>query len=238
LASGTHTLSATATDAAGNVSVACSAFSINVDTAAPNAPVITAVSDNIAPHTTDLSSGASTNDTTPTLTLTAEAGSTVQVYDGTTLLGTATEDPQSPGLYRFTPATPLADGLHNLSATAADAAGNTSTKAAAFNIQIETAAVAGHLSFVNLSQSVMTDRGRLTGDNSFDLHVEGYKPSSTAVLEVSTDGGTTWTPTTATQSKLKDGFYAFRAVVTDLAGNQAITAVEKLQVNTAAALSD
>jgi ACR3 family arsenite transporter len=48
--------------------------------------VITAVGDNVVPNTTDLSSGASTNDSTPTLTLTAEAGSTVQVYDGTTLL--------------------------------------------------------------------------------------------------------------------------------------------------------
>src|SRR5439155_14570284 len=37
--------------------------------------------------------------------------------------------------------------------------------------------------------------------------------------EVSTDGGATWTATTANQSSLTDGSYQFHAVVTDPAGN-------------------
>jgi hypothetical protein len=132
----------------------------------------------------------------------------------------------------------LADGSHTISATATDAAGNTSTQGSPFHLTIETVAIAGQLSLANLSQSMLTSNGQVTRDPSFDLVVNGYKPGSTAVLEVSIDGGTTWTPTTGSQNKLKDGFYAFRAVVTDLAGNQAITAVEKIQVNTAAALAD
>ncbi len=39
------------------------------------------------------------------------------------------------------------------------------------------------------------------------------------MLEVSTDNGTTWTTTTASQSGLADGTYLFRATITDAAGN-------------------
>ncbi|TWA88548.1 Ig-like protein group 3, partial [Bradyrhizobium stylosanthis] len=41
--------------------------------------------------------------------------------------------------------------------------------------------------------------------------------------EVSTDGGTTWAATTAAQDNLADGSYQFRATVTDVAGNSAIS---------------
>ncbi len=64
-----------------------------------------------------------TNDNTLTLTGTAEANSTVKVYDGATLLGTATAN--GSGAWSFTTAA-LANGAHSLTATATDAAGNTS----------------------------------------------------------------------------------------------------------------
>src|SRR5207302_11408900 len=41
--------------------------------------------------------------------------------------------------------------------------------------------------------------------------------------EVSTDGGTTSTATSASQSSLADGSYKFHAVVTDPAGNSSTT---------------
>ena len=62
------------------------------------------------------------------LTGTAEAGSTVQVYDGATLLGTATAN--GSGAWSFTTAT-LADGAHSFTATATDAAGNVSAASSA-----------------------------------------------------------------------------------------------------------
>ena len=61
-----------------------------------------------------------TNDNTLVLTGTAEANSTVQVYDGATLLGTVTAN--GSGAWSFTTAA-LADGGHNLTARATDAAG-------------------------------------------------------------------------------------------------------------------
>ena len=85
LANGAHSLTATATDAAGNTGAASTALSVTVDTVAPVAPTIASFS----PDSGVVGDGI-TNDNTLTLTGTAEANSTVKVYDGATLLGTAT----------------------------------------------------------------------------------------------------------------------------------------------------
>ena len=69
-----------------------------------------------------------TNDNTPTLTGTAEANSTVKVYDGATLLGSAMAN--GSGAWSYTSGV-LADGDHSLTATDTDAAGNTSAASSA-----------------------------------------------------------------------------------------------------------
>ena len=69
-----------------------------------------------------------TNDNTLTLTGTAEANSTVKVYDGATLLGSATAN--GSGAWSYTTAA-LANGAHSLTATATDAAGNTGVASSA-----------------------------------------------------------------------------------------------------------
>ena len=82
LANGAHSLTATATDAAGNTGVASAALSVTIDTTAPVAPTI-------ASFSTDSGTVGDgiTNDNTLTLTGTAEANATVKVFDGATLLG-------------------------------------------------------------------------------------------------------------------------------------------------------
>ena len=108
LADGSHNLTATATNASGT-SAASGALAVTIDTVAPNAPV--EVGDLIV------------NGTQVQLTGTAEANSTLQVYDGTTLVGTTTTNATG----NWTVMTsPLSIGAHALSATATDAAGNTS----------------------------------------------------------------------------------------------------------------
>ncbi len=77
LANGTHSLTATATDAAGNTGAASTAMSVTVDTAAPVAPTIASFSNDSG----TVGDGI-TNDNTLTLTGTAEANATVKVYDG------------------------------------------------------------------------------------------------------------------------------------------------------------
>src|SRR5262249_56642366 len=74
-------------------------------------------------------------DAMPTLTITAAHGSIVNVYQNGTLVGTATET-ATPGTFTFTSAA-LADGSYNFTATATDAANNTSAPSAAFAITID-----------------------------------------------------------------------------------------------------
>jgi hypothetical protein len=81
------------------------------DTFAPNDPIINYVS---------------SNDRTPDFRITAEAGSTVQVFDGTTtLLGLAAEITPGGGVYTYTSAQ-LSAGSHSFYARATDPAGNSS----------------------------------------------------------------------------------------------------------------
>ncbi|MGY8639447.1 Ig-like domain-containing protein, partial [Bradyrhizobium sp. 14AA] len=52
--------------------------------------------------------------------------------------------------------------------------------------------------------------------------------------EVSTDGGASWSTTTAAQSNLADGSYQFRATVTDPAGNSSTSNTVAVVVDTSA----
>lgn len=84
-----------------------------VDTTAPVAPVITSPTE-----------GSSTGDTTPTVTGTGEPGATIKVTEGGTTICTATV--AADGTWSCTPTTALRVGQHTFTATATDAAGNTS----------------------------------------------------------------------------------------------------------------
>ncbi|MBU6188747.1 MAG: FG-GAP repeat protein, partial [Betaproteobacteria bacterium] len=228
LSDGTYSLNATATDAAGNTSVPSAAFTLTVDTAPPAAPVLTSVTDDLAPGTGALASAARTNDATPTIEFSAEPGSTVRVYDGAALLGTATEGPS--GTFTFTPASALADGTHNFSAVATDAAGNVGASSSAFPITIDTASP-GNPTLV----SAADDAGLVTGliasggrtDDTQPTLVFNAEPGSTvkvydgstllgtATESSSTPGTFTFTPASA----LSEGAHSLTATATDIAGN-------------------
>ena len=92
LTNGAHSLTATATDVAGNTSAASSALSVTIDTTAPVTPAIAAFSTDSG----TVGDGI-TNDNTLTLTGSAEANATVKVYDGATLLGSQPPTEQGPG---------------------------------------------------------------------------------------------------------------------------------------------
>ena len=113
LLNGSHSLSAQATDAAGNTSGSSTALNVTVDTVAPAAPVISSFS-------TDSGNGNTLNGT-------ATANSTVKLYDGATLLGQVTAN--GSGAWSYTTAA-LSNGAHSLTATSTDTAGNTSASAA------------------------------------------------------------------------------------------------------------
>ncbi|UQD70284.1 hypothetical protein JEY40_30535 [Bradyrhizobium japonicum] len=126
LSDGNHAFTATATDAAGNVSRTSASLSMRVDTLAPAAPTITAPGAVTAAAKT-------TNTGQLMLSGAAEAGSTVKVVEGTIVIGTATSD--ASGAWSLTTGQ-LAAGSHAFAAMATDAAGNVSTKSAALNVTV------------------------------------------------------------------------------------------------------
>ena len=109
LSNAKHVLTATATSS-GQTSAASGAVAVTVDTVAPTIPV--------------LSSNSIVNTNQVKLSGTAEANSTITVYDGTTAVGTGTTN--SSGAWSVT-TNALSTGTHALTAKAADAAGNVST---------------------------------------------------------------------------------------------------------------
>lgn len=100
-----------------------------VDASAPGAPILTGPV-----------SGSSTGDTTPTITGTAEAGTTVSLLVDGLQVGTALADTK--GAFGFTPTSPIQPGSHTLTASATDAAGNVSAVSASdpFSIALPTPA--------------------------------------------------------------------------------------------------
>lgn len=136
---GPHTFSVVATDAAGNTSQPSDDFTLNVDITAPAAATIATVTDDVGGVLGSLNSGDTTDDTRPLLQGTAPADTVITVYDGTTLLGTATLN--GSGGWSFTPVTPLTDGPHSLTVHATDAAGNT-TISTPFELTVDTVAPA------------------------------------------------------------------------------------------------
>ena len=112
LADGTHAFTSEAMNSTGNVSAASAALNVTVDTIAPNAPDIISATPSAAALL---------------VTGTAEAGSTVKLYEGATLLGSGQAN--ASGTWDINTGS-LSPGTHDFTATAMDAAGNVSVLSA------------------------------------------------------------------------------------------------------------
>src|SRR5207302_491861 len=107
----------------------------------------------------------------------------------------------------------LVDGDYKFHAVVTDPAGNSSTSNT-IEVKVDnTNPTAGTLSFAGLSDSGSTDTPPITTDNNFTLSLAGNADANgtSVAYEVSTDGGTTWSSTGASQSSLVDGDYKFHA---------------------------
>ncbi len=235
LADGAHTLSVTATDAVGNTS-APTTVTLTVDTTAPAAVTNLAINDNVGTIQGDLANGAVTDDNTPTLRGTAEAGATVIVYDGTTALGSVTAG--ADGAWSFTTAA-LSNGVHPLSVTVRDALGNTSAASATVSITVDTVApTASTLQIVNDVTGTVVANGGATNDSTPTLSGTTEAGSrvtiydGTTVLGTATAGtGGAWSFTSPT---LLAGTHALSVTVTDAAGNVSGSTAATVIVDTTA----
>ena len=123
---GSHTYTAKATDGAGNVSDPSDGRTVIVDTAAPDVPLITGPAE-----------GARLNNGSFALSGTAEANSTVELFEGTASKGTDTAD--SSGDWGIA-LSGVSDGSHSYKAKATDPAGNASAASGVRTLVVDTAA--------------------------------------------------------------------------------------------------
>ncbi|MFL5349018.1 MAG: adventurous gliding motility protein AgmC, partial [Hyalangium sp.] len=125
LSVGFHWVQVTATDVAGNTSPLSNVTTFTIDQTVPGAPVV------LSP-----AGGTSTNDTTPEIRGTAEAGSTVTVYDnGQAVAPTVVADGSGNWLFVANPA--WNPGTHPFTVTATDRAGNVCTESTSRNLNID-----------------------------------------------------------------------------------------------------
>ncbi|HDS5354186.1 BapA prefix-like domain-containing protein [Enterobacter kobei] len=227
LTTGAHSFTAQATDAAGNTSVSSASFSLTIDTTPPALPVLTSILDDVGNAATPVANGGLTNDAQPTLSGTAEAGSTVKIFDNGVQIGSVTA---TGGAWSFTPSPALGNGSHNLTFTATDAAGNASAPTAGYVINVDTLAPAAPV-----ISSVIDDVGSVTGPitgptNDTRPTLNGTAEANatvriydgiTLVGTVTADASGNWTlPQTTTT--LTQGTHNFTATATDAAGNTSV----------------
>nr|WP_244182842.1 Ig-like domain-containing protein [Pantoea wallisii] len=228
LIDGNHSLTTTVTDAAGNVSAPSAPVTFTVDTTPPAAISDLLVSDD---SSTPITSGGTTTDSTPTLSGTTEAGAVVSIYDGSTLLGTATAG--SDGNWSFTSPL-LTNGAHSLTTTVTDAAGNVSQPSSALDFTVDAGipptsellvvADDSGAALVVLSNNDSTRDATpiLSGRAEADVVVTLFNGTTEIGSVIAgSDGLWTFTPT-----ELADGTYVFNASYTDGAG----TLIESNQV--------
>ena len=204
LADGAHTVAATATDAASNVSARSGAAGFTVDTTAPAPPVITAPAD-----------AALTNDSTPTVHGTAEAHDTITVSVDGSSVGTTTAD--AAGAWSLAPTAALGDGHHTLTATATDPAGNTGAPSLPSGFTIDTTPPAAPVVGSPADGSSTNDvrppiSGTAEANSTVAVYVDGT-PVGTATA------GASGAWSLAETAALGDGTHAVEATATDAAGN-------------------
>ncbi len=198
----------------------CSSPAFIVDTAAPPAPVV----HRFSPDTGAKGDGM-TNEAALLLTGTAEAGSTLTVRDGETVLGTAAVDRSSAWSFA---APVLADGIHAFRAVATDRAGNMGAPSTPLEVTVDTHPPSVALSTVmnDVTETVVIP-GSLTNDSTPTLFGTA-DPGSTVQVILSRAGspdvvlspelsGSKWTVAPSTQ--LPDGPYTVTVTATDAAGN-------------------
>ena len=233
LADGGRSITAQATDPAGNAGATSAALSVTIDTqsAAPSAPVLDASVDS------GVLADNRTKYTLPTFDGTGEDGATVTIYSKGTAVGSGVV---AAGVYHVTITTPLApDGVYAITARATDVAGNTSAVSAPLSLTIDTTPPAAP-SVPVLDPS--TDSG-VRGDSVTRF----TNPKCTGTAEagatvtilgngvavgsgVATGGNYAVTITTAL---VPDGVYGITAQATDAAGNTgAVSAPLSLTIDT------
>ncbi|MDR2309719.1 MAG: Ig-like domain-containing protein [Brucellaceae bacterium] len=229
LKDGVNNFNFKATDAAGNTSGSTSTFTMNVDTVPPVAPEITRIYDNVNPIQGDVPKDGYTNDATPTIYVTAEAYSTVIIYDNGVevaryTLGNTTS-------WNWTPSQNISEGDHVYTVKQIDRAGQESPLSEPWKIIVDLLAPPAPTILqvwddVDLYTGAI-GQGKLTNDDTPTVSGTGVAGTKITVYANGNAVGTVivgadnkWSLTT---NKLGQGTVLLTAKAEDQAGNQSAT---------------
>ncbi|QPH89786.1 retention module-containing protein [Campylobacter concisus] len=188
-----------------------------------------------------------TNDSTPTFKGKADPNSVVELYDGTTKIGSTTTDKF--GNWSITPATPLGEGAHSITASspainaikASDPATITVDTGTKVTFDSVTDDVAGGVVNGNVKGNDVTVDGKtlkgLTNDNTPTLSGKAEAGSTVEIFngtnkigQVEAKGDGSWKFEVSTP--LSDGEHELKVKTTDKAGNTAEAAPVTITVDT------
>ena len=228
LSDGPHAISATATDAAGNVSPPSDVVNFTVDTSAVEI-AITAVIDAVPPITGPMQPGMSTNDRQPVVEGLAGRLRLVRLYDmpGPVEVGSAIAN--GLGRWQIPTTSPLDEGAHAFIARAENEDGVLGAATVPFQIFIDVTAP-DKPAIGDITDDIGDDQGSIgrpgvTDDTTPTFSGGGLEPGDTVTVIdngepigttiVKGDGSWSFTPPTP----IRNGEHEFTIIVTDPAGN-------------------
>ncbi|MHC5308248.1 Ig-like domain-containing protein [Bartonella sp. LJL80] len=241
-----------ATDGTGQTDTATA--SVNVDTVAPDAPkfdVTDDVGDFQSPPLPPLTSGQATDDKTPTFNgKDGEPGSTITIHDENgNVIGTTTV--KSDGTWSVT-VSELQPGLHDVTVTATDKAGNVSA-GTDFTVNVDLTKPDGTASLLSVSDDNGVAGDFVTNDTTlvYKIEANGVQQGDTVwmrITRINSDGklgtpgewvqatlqsdGTYQVNRTAAGQELSDGNYQIETVVKDGAGNNGTAGKQTVTIDT------
>ncbi len=218
-------ITAKAIDASNNSSDISEILTINLDTTAPEAPVIDGLD---ADSDTGTKSDNITSDTTPTIIGRAEANVKVTIYKDNQAVGVETAD--ADGNYKVTlNPTALSEGSNNLIAKATDIAGNISDMSAALAITLDTIVDTPNITINNSSNTgnIITNNDSITVSNNIET-------DATVQYRIKKDNGIFSDWSTSYVAPTTDGSYALETRQTDIAGNISNTQTINFTLDTTA----
>ena len=234
------TLTAAATDAAGNVSdVTAQMFA--VDTIALAAPSITTITDNVGSLQAAVATGASTDDTTPTIVISlvgvnAIVGNTLLLFNGSTQIASLalTSTHLSAGSVSITPAA-LAPGNYSITASVISVGGNPGIVSTPRTFTIDTT-----LPAAPVLNAIAGDNRVNSTEKSAGVTVSGTAEANSTVsitwgsttMATFVDANGTWSRTFTAAQIPTDGTTTLTVGTTDAAGNTSLAATASILIDT------
>ena len=230
LAAGTYDFVASVTDPLGRTGVSAT-YTVTIDRTPPSVPAIAAITDNVGTVQGAIPDGGTTDDTTPTISGTAEPNAYISIFvtlpDGTASIeGGISLRANATGNWSFTPS-PLVNGTYSFKAIATDEAGNSSAFSAIRTLTVaatggDTPVTPGVLAITAVTDNAGSVQGDVPHNGTTDdatLEVAGTAPAA-SVVEIR-DGSTllgsvvasaagTWSYTTR---PLANGVHSLTATV-------------------------